>query len=358
MIAISTRIETLFSYLVDQTRKQSTQLAAEIDLHAVGVFSWVLATEAPTAKDGGKLIAINAMAQRLNNSRGTCDRRMRLLAMFGFWNVVRSEQIRAPYEVTVNPTVIRLIESRVPLVEVKQAITRLVRIGIVRASGAESLQGFRSHVAYGEREISTVLRDRTADDRLGDDERDLFAEATADAEKAHRLETDKERAKREKAKLAAKANRFIEVCAELWQRGQIAYGRMNPAERVAPNWWAANPKQLTDVLRREYKELESTWLRYGTMRVGMAWRYFNGQAPLKDAKDRVQFIPDIPHIQWSSLDKKPTHFAKHLNALFCDPVFRSWMEDDARLAKVRADYGDELCAWQGNGQQPATGGMA
>ena len=365
MIAVTDRLAKFYKILVNKTYQQQQALGPELDPLGMVLLSYLLSTERVfpgASRVGGKLFGTVFIAKDLNLGRWVVTARLKVLAMFGIITVHigKSDAVsnhKLPCEIVINPVVERLLTAKgCNAVEMQQVVNRLVRIGGVRAESLEALQGFKSHVPYGEDEPQRLLTDGATDDGVCAEERDLFGEASAETERAHRLETDKERAKREKAEMAARANKFIEVSAEIWQRGQIAYGRMNPAERVAPNWWAADPRQLVEVLRKEYKCLESMWMLYGTIRVGMAWRYFNGQAPLKDAKDRVQFIPDIPHIQWSSLDKKPTHFAKHLNALFCDPVFRNWLEDEARLAKVRGDYGEELCAWEGNEEQPTTGG--
>lgn len=355
MFLVDPRACRFFSTLILYTRKHSSQLSMEIDPNTVALFTHIHAVDGAKGDAGGKLVSLRDVADAINLSRGICGRRVQLLASFSVWNVINPG--RRAVEVIINPVINRALHDRTPAVELNQIVTRLVRIGVARSNGLDALQGFRSHVPFGTAEPLRLLTDGTDTDQSAEDQ-NLFAEAVAAAELQSKRETDKQRVKREAADLAIKATRFVEVCAEVWQRGQIFHGRMNAMEKLAPSWWADDPRTLTEVNRREYRELAAAFARYGTMRVGMAWRYFCGGAPIKDVKDRVQFIPDIPHIQWTSLDKKPTHFSKHLNALFTDPVFRDWMHDETRLNKVRGDYGQELCAWLGDDSQPEVGGGA
>lgn len=164
--------------------------------------------------------------------------------------------------------------------------------------------------------FATVAHKRLTDGgELSDAERESFDAL------ATRTEAAKDAKKRETAEWRDNDRRFVFGAAKLWQflQSYRGYGTQ------MPNWCGDN---LAPTAARERRELTKLFQQYGGRITTLAWWTFVAGVPEIDEKTgKRKFLPESPHVQYVSDDKKPSHFAKHFNAILSDRSFIEWAKD-------------------------------
>jgi len=317
------------------------------DPNAIGVLEMILIEDKwKKSIYGSKQIALSIFMDDLMIGHSAVTSRLKLWAKVSVIRVITPYQTggttarRAPTEIDINPLFAKAFEEGIPASQMKGFLDRLAKMFAGRNDFTGAMQGFRFDTKFGHPEPATRHESVVLDAQDWAPE-----EGEAESEslfKKSKIREEEQRKKHEKAEKARLIGSFIKAAAEIWIVGQVIQGRMNKDSPVPPSWLAENPRELSDVNRREWKELADVFCRYGGLRAGMAWRYFCGTKPSRDEKDQIKFLPEYPHFQWISVDKKPTHFSKHINAIFTDPIFRNLMNDPTKVERTRSYFGD-LC---------------
>ncbi len=104
---------------------------------------------------------------------------------------------------------------------------------------------------------------------------------------------------------------FIVGAARVWSKHRETggFGSETPP-------WAGPTAILPHAVRRERVELERVFDLYGGQRTAIAWSAFCSGRQVLDEKGKVLFNAALAHRQWTTPDKKPSHFAKHLALIF------------------------------------------
>jgi len=153
------------------------------------------------------------------------------------------------------------------------------------------------------------LKRLTGDGELSDDESSAFNNL------AQRAATEKSQKLRETTEWRDNDKHFVAGAAKCWQHIQAYRGYGSQM----PNWFGDN---LAPSAMQERRELTKLFQQYGGRVTALAWRVFVGGIPDMDEKTgRTKFDIHNPHIQFASVDKKPSQFAKHFNAILSDKNF-------------------------------------
>jgi hypothetical protein len=174
--------------------------------------------------------------------------------------------------------------------------------------------------------------------------RNLTEETAHDAELgrfgdlAEKVENDKAEKTKNRIYWAEKSERFVKGAARIWQVMQSARGYGS----ALPNWCGEN---LSPTTARERRELEKIFQQYGGRITATAWWVFCGGIVQKDDKGNRIYNPEIPHIQFASIDRKPSQFTKHFNAILCDEGFKRFATTgftDELQAMYKRVFGDSF----------------
>lgn len=144
----------------------------------------------------------------------------------------------------------------------------------------------------------------------------------------------KAESKKKSRELEAK---FVEGASIVW----MTIKQRNGFDCGAPAWAAT--VGLCAEQTRERRALISMFNTYGGRVAALAWNCFCGAKVRRDEKGRAAFLPEFAHGQWTTPDKKPSHFAKHINLVIQDVVGRGWHQDESLVEKLRTDaFGDSI----------------
>lgn len=133
---------------------------------------------------------------------------------------------------------------------------------------------------------------------------------------------------------------FVQGCAELWQIMQARAGM----GQEPPAWSAQKISDMPDEQRRQRATLVKVFRLYGGQKAAVAWQKFCGAQPERDQKGRLVFNPARAFAQYSSPDKKPSDFGKHINLILSEAHGRQWFTDQDNLQKLRELYGESFDA--------------
>lgn len=166
----------------------------------------------------------------------------------------------------------------------------------------------------------------TGEGDMTDDERSNFDDLAA------RAESEKSRKLRDVSVWRERDASFIAGAAHVWQFLQSYRG----FGQQMPNWFGDN---LSPTAARERRELTKLFQQYGGRVTAMAWWVFvGGQPDIDDKTGRPKFDIHNPHVQFATVDKKPSQFAKHFNAVLSDKTFvematTGWQKSEPILEK-------------------------
>lgn len=155
---------------------------------------------------------------------------------------------------------------------------------------------------------------------------------------AAKIETDKAEKTKDRMAWNERSDRFVKGAARVWQVFQSNHGY----GIAMPNWYG---ETLSPTAAKERREIVNLYQQYGGKIVATAWWIFcGGQVKTDDHGKRV-YDPNLPHIQFASVDRKPSQFAKHFNAIMMDENFKTisttgWAGEMEKTFK--RVYGDSL----------------
>lgn len=312
------------------------------DCQGLAIFTWLV--EHVTSPEQPIVASVRQLADELMMGRYTLTRRLQLLARYAVLKVETgifetNGQRRASNRVLLNPL---LLEALKDGAERMSLVKALVAVGLWRGDGGSDLQGFHSHVPFGNNEPVLKPGLKLSSD-VGSELFNLAGEKAKEvpAEMAKRAKAAEREATR------ARHNDWVTRAGTLWTAAQVAAGRMKATDKAAPAWVLAQ----TGTLKKERDELAKLLEAYGGMRTGMAWMYFCTQHAMLGPDDKPIFRLDIPHVQYVSVDKKPTQFAKHFSAILGDKFFQKDEQDPVRQDRVRHYFG-ELATYMPAAKEP------
>lgn len=343
--------ENIFYSTVNKT---SELIGDEIDPRMFQALAFFRDDPAPPSPCGGKALRYTGLAEAVSASQKRVRSLVRGMAYLGLIRVTVTGPKSASVE--IHPEILPLIdpkEQKYPAAKLHEVARRIDAIRHERECECvepENMQGFHSQVPFGEREPDRILTPVSQSTSPGSS---LYREAREEAKNGPKRMSDKDREKLEKKQRAAMVNKFVKRCGEVWMRGQIALGRMKATDPVPPSWFSVEPRTLSDGDKKKYNTLGSHFLRYGTLRTGLAWAIFCGtnsvEPTFADGKKR-------PFVHWVGEDKSPLSFDKHLMAVFTDEVFQHDLGNEKIQAQVEATYGADLIGWNGDENLPIPGG--
>lgn len=270
------------------------------------------------------------LAQAINVDRSSVSRRLRLLAHYGAVKVYSQ-----PVLVVVNPELSRRLTGKLPFKrdEMKRFWTEAKKIGEERDAFEADYQGFSSTEYYGGHMYPVDLPVTAPKPHAEGPRPDLPIEtprvdpwrqikATADADR-------KDREKRERLEWVKLGQLFIDGAAKVWNVAQVQKGR--PDQMPV---WHGDLKLLPPAARRMRQELVKIFEHEGGQRACLAWYIFCGTT------GGTKFDPRYGHRNWATLDKQPSFFAKHFNAITSEQEFSEYANDSDVQKHLTIAFGD------------------
>jgi hypothetical protein len=171
---------------------------------------------------------------------------------------------------------------------------------------------------------------------------DLLKQIKLQEQKLKSVERKRE-AQREKIEKQKQLDDFIAGCSAMWINYAHKYGF---AETAGPAW-AAPKKDLPPTILRERKELEKIVACYGGEVTAWAWTVYCSGAAKRDENGKIVFDPQIAHKQWTTPDKKPSHFTKHFQLIMNEVERLGWRQDAGICERVKGYFGPgyDLVPW-------------
>jgi hypothetical protein len=210
--------------------------------------------------------------------------------------------------ITVNPILLGIYTTGSQAKTLQSFIDHYFKMGYKRLEiDNKDVQGFDSDVEYGYIEPeSEHLQDANWLKRLM---------TIVNANDVNKVEKKADK-KREYLLWLGLSNEFIAASGRLWTKaqGEMGYGYNSAV-------WDGEVSTLGSTPKRERTELVKLFQSHGGFKTAVAWYIFVCGIPQKDSKGRLQFDLRAPHRQFVTIDKKPSQFAKHFNAILSDEIF-------------------------------------
>ena len=292
---------------------------------------WLVVSEAQ--KEGGLQARLSSytMAKILRSTRNRIRCRLKKLCRFGLVRIEtawRNDGTRKKKTqlISINPVVGQLMEPGTKPSVFTTVSKHLVGIGLARLEYEEDVQGFETDCLYGEPEPPR----EDGMEYINDDARLDALVAAESADKAQKV--------RDQMLWRDRDKDFVSGCARIWVFGQSEMGRGT----ARPNW-AGDIKNMPSQAMRERRELTKTFRQYGCRTASLAWYIFACGVPAMDEKTgKPQFDLTVPHRQFATIDRKPSQFTKHFNAILKDAYFiqiakKGWQTIGSKLHEI---YGD------------------
>lgn len=298
----------------------------------------------------GKVISLNMLKKDCLSSIRTLSRYLKKLANYGLINVYhqydQSDLVRTSSEIIVSHVLKLVASQELRGTERQRQLIRLANLGTYRYEvfQGDDMQGFTSHVHYGEVEIMRKLTPELVA-KLPAQERSLFSIVYQEVKKQTEHEERKART-RERLEKARLANAFVKGCAQLWMKAQCQYGRMSIDKPIMPVWYSEEPRGLPSTAKKEYDELARAFLKYGGQKLGAAWLSICArETDLKDEFGKPKFDRERPHLLMSP-DRKPSQFIKNLTSIFIDPTVEAYATQNGRI-ELEAHFPVDVLNYQG-----------
>jgi hypothetical protein len=272
------------------------------------------------------------LSERTHSTRIRVRTRLIEMARYGLVNL-RSEwrndgsNMRKPMKIAPNPWLLSLLAVGAKPAHKIQAAKHFAHIGITRLELEDDVQGFKIDTPIGDSEPEE-LRDKP--------------EQTA--EKLNELIAIDEKAKAKKLKEQEEwrkaCDEFVKVSARIWSHSQSQRGH-GSADPI----WSGNPNVLAPAARKERLELTKVFQQWGGKIAATAWYVYTCTSPEIDENTlKRKFNLERPHIQFATVDKRPSTFAKYFNAILSDGGFisttkQNWGEIEPQLRRL---YGANL----------------
>lgn len=288
-------------------------------------------------KNGGLIISSYGLSVKLSTTRKRIRTRLLRLSLFGLVKVETSwrndgTSKRRPMQVFPNPYLFTLLGKESKQALKAQAVKYFAALGMRRLEGFDDdVQGFSVDHPYGSNEPSdnkSTIEETSAEieAKLGE-----MVEA-ADLESARKL--------KEQIAWREYDEKFVAGSAKMWVSLQSAmgYGTSEPN-------WSGEQSIMPVQAKRERRELTKVFQQYGCKVAALAWYIFAGGQAKLDNQGKPEFIPNVPHRQYASVDKKPSQFSKHFNAILNDGYFKDfskkgWYDIEAKLKSYYSEIWD------------------
>ena len=318
------QVKIFFDQLSREGRKLDIHEQTAFDPIASDLMAYLLNNAFSKGKGTTVSVSTYFLSRYLHTTRKRIRRRLKLLAKFGILKCVSQwrqdgTNKRKPLEITLNEYLTHTLRAGAKPAERLAAVKHFIGLGLARMECEEEIQGFEVDTEFGKEEpqpdFSTPTR--TTAEKLDE----LIA--SEDQEKANKIKEARLWRERDAA--------FISSSARIWVFGQAGSGR-----GTAKPHWEGEISSLAPTARRERLELTKIFQQYGGRIAALSWYVFACGVPALDAKGNPIFCADIPHRQYASIDKKPSTFAKHFNAILKDPFFidfakKGWLKTEAAL---------------------------
>jgi len=266
----------------------------------------------------GLKISYRQLSHILGTKINRLRRRLLLMARFGIIKMIspwRDDDtgLREIGTIYINPSLYASLVINKSVVLRKMLVTKLVKLGIERLDEEDDTQGFNHTCLYG-REEPHKSADRAEVQLINMMDRE-------DKAKADKARTD--------ALWRERSDLWVTGSAELWVQAQSLLGM--GASR--PNW-EGPIGLLSPTAKRERSELVKTYQSFGGRITGLAWYIFCCGIPQRDKYGKLLYSPEEPHRQFITVDRKPSQFTKHFNAIMKDPEFLKIAKEDFTKFKI------------------------
>ena len=258
-----------------------------------------------TSTDDDLIISQETLADHLNETRQKIRTRLQLLSRFGLIRVTWiniNQKLRGRSKIEINPIIRHIVNERVSLIQKKKYISHLIDMGQRRTEDYdEHVQGFRYDTRFGSLEKESAIEQTI--------ERELLSHLD-------HSDDEKKRKQQDNLEWKERGDIFIDGASKLWRDGMI-----NKGFGSAIASWSGQVNNLGPSDRTQRNELIKLFERYGGRVTALAWALFCGAITEIDNNGNPSFTLSRPHAQYVTIDRKPTQFAKHFNAILKDPDF-------------------------------------
>ena len=291
----------LFDRLRIELHVQRVVCPCLTDPSSQAIFNLILGSSEPTATSQ------RWVAAQLGLTRKQVRHRLYVLARFSLVRVEyqwanHNQDLRSESIIEANPAVRHLLGPGRLSVQRRAFITGVVKRAVQRAQKYDDdVQGFRVDCRFGVREPDNGPM--------------CGAEALAGL--MDELDDKKALEARMRAEWREITDIFVAGASSLWVWAQIQFGYGS----AVPNW-AMGQSVISAGARQERGQLAKTFQSYGGRVAGLAWYVFVGGIPQLDQNGKPVFTLVEPHRQYATIDRKPSQFAKHFNAILKDDIFK------------------------------------
>lgn len=248
------------------------------------------------------ILSSNLIGKKLRTTKRKVQIRLRRLARY---SILRAE---TPYIqnnkfktllIVLNPILIPLWAEKENFKLMNSLAKIFAKRGIDRLTYENDIQGFEIDCPYGKSELVDTKPYKSPENRLYDKIRDVSQ--------------DKVKIAAEAKLWRSRSDKFVELAAKLWIRGQSerGFGTNLPS-------WAEEKSNLTIAAKRERNELCRIFQNYGGIIASVAWYVYNATITItKDKTPTGQPVYSIvkPYSQFVTQDRKPSGFSKHIDSI-------------------------------------------
>lgn len=317
------------------------------DLVFVALLQEVMADGWSPGIRGGRYCALALLEDNLMCGRCAVVSRLKLAARCGILKGLTARRARGrkclPLEIQLNPAVKAAYDALEPGGKWKGIIHVLAEMFVERRAYPGDVQGFETICQWGEQdEQDAVVTGIEPQDvrpeeascellaaRNWRDEIRKASEGTRDA--------DKRRAQKEKREWQSLGRRFVDACAKVWSTFQARQGFGN-----LPPIWQGDYAKLSAPAKQNYRGLVQVFETYGGRTAALAWALFCGSKTEYDDNGKIKFLPQSAHKQWTTPDKKPEHFVKHIQLIIRELTARRWFDEADYTERLRPYFEDLL----------------
>lgn len=308
------------------------------------VLQEVTATGWSEGPSGGSHCSPDLVSRNLGISRKTVVRHLKAAARAGIIKGLSyyrlGTPLRLPLEILINPGFHAAMAELRPMTKTKTLSYVFADMWVERVDHDEDVQGFQTLCQWGKFEEDGVvclgpkleLNNGTVNELESRDWMKRIIEASqglkATGEKTAKLNENRQWSERSHA--------FVKGAASVWQvlRGRRGLG-------FDPPPWANDINKLSAPNKRAYRDLSKIFEQYGGRKTAFAWALFCGGDAKKDQNGKLEFLPEIAHRQWTTPDKRPEHFAKHLTLVLQELAQLGWMETRPDLEEKLRGFFEE-----------------
>jgi hypothetical protein len=308
------------------TRNARPEILDAFILHTIIEGNWTL------GENGGKAVAVTALADILCQTGQVIKSRLRVLARAGIIGVVGGwdkNHRRKPTEVFLHPAFLQACCEARPLGKLGPMLEFFAKTFTDRLDHIGDIQGFSDEVPYGQMELGfkAIALDALPDSQPVRELKNLQGATVADSAAIK---------KRNEAFYWRRLSLdFVRSAADYWVAFRSSRGYGN--ER--PSWDGEN---VCPTQKKIQLDLVKLFQQHGGRNTAVAWMIFCGTKREDDSHGRPEFKPDKAYGQFTGSDKRPDQFAKYFDLILGDPSFRLWIQDGKILTKARQYWDDSL----------------